>query len=753
MKLYQKPFFRSGLFRALLLLVTALLALGFLACGVGTVYNMAVGSYGTSGTVDFADSPLCSSLVSAQMQQTWHTLIAQVNSTDRHLLPVVTQPPMPMPDSTPTPRLAAQQTIPPTATADASASAGAAPYIPATQMPMSTPVPADSEAVMMITPTPSAAAEDRPVLTDEMRSTILATLTKHLQDVDDEALVFTLYDRHGQPIATSDDTAEDLRTRDTWCLVAYLELNRYGGCSYSLHYGVSLQDQLSWLQAETVSDSTLPVILTASLRTVLPSVNGFAQAEMLHYSSQRVRAALSVAALVFLVAFILALSLLLSAAGRRRADEAFHRSIIDRIPTDLFLCGMGLLSFYTAVLLMESIDGFSRGSYLFGGLVCGLCTIVLILLTLMLLMSISVRIKTKTLWKNSLCALLLRGAGWCIRSIDRLAEAAMQNLRLLWQLLLVAGGYLVLTLYVLATQRDGIAMLWMFLSAVGLLLLCYFAIQLDRLREGAKRMRAGSLSEKIPLAGLYGACRAHAEDLNSLADGLGRAVEARIKSERMKTDLITNVSHDLKTPLTSIVNYVELLKTENLENETAAGYVEVLDRQAQRLKKLTADIVDASKAQSGALNVTLAPTDLAELLRQCIAEYEDRLTAVPLVSVVHAPETLMATADGRLLFRTLDNLLGNAVKYAMPNTRLYLDAYADENRACICLKNISREALNIPADELTARFVRGDASRSTEGSGLGLSIAEDLMRLQGGKLLLTVDGDLFRAVIELPLVQ
>jgi len=218
----------------------------------------------------------------------------------------------------------------------------------------------------------------------------------------------------------------------------------------------------------------------------------------------------------------------------------------------------------------------------------------------------------------------------------------------------------------------------------------------------------------------------------------------------MKTDLITNVSHDLKTPLTSIVNYVELLKAEELQNETAKGYVEVLDRQAQRLKKLTTDIVDASKAQSGALNVTLAPTDLAELLRQGMAEYADRFAAVPLLPVLHAPESLMATADGRLLFRVLDNLLGNAVKYAMPSTRIYLDAFETAETACISVRNISREELNIPAEELTARFVRGDASRATEGSGLGLSIAEDLMRLMGGTLRLTIDGDLFRAEVRLP---
>jgi signal transduction histidine kinase len=225
-----------------------------------------------------------------------------------------------------------------------------------------------------------------------------------------------------------------------------------------------------------------------------------------------------------------------------------------------------------------------------------------------------------------------------------------------------------------------------------------------------------------------------------------KAVNERMKSERFKTELITNVSHDLKTPLTSIVSYVDLLKQEDIDSEKAREYIDVLDRQSQRLKKLTTDLVDASKASSGVLTVNLEQVDLGELLRQSAGEYAERFALGRLEPVLTIPETdTVVTADGRLLWRVLDNLLTNVVKYALPGTRVYMDLTAREGQTVVSVKNISREALNIPAEELMERFVRGDASRSSDGSGLGLSIARSLMELMGGELRLTLDGDLFKA--------
>ena len=224
-----------------------------------------------------------------------------------------------------------------------------------------------------------------------------------------------------------------------------------------------------------------------------------------------------------------------------------------------------------------------------------------------------------------------------------------------------------------------------------------------------------------------------------------------MRSERLKTELITNVSHDLKTPLTSIINYTDLLQREPLPPR-AAEYAAVLARQGEKLKKLTEDLVEASKASAGAMPCHPAAVNLQELAEQALGEYEEKLAAAALTPVVSMPaDGLYALADGRLTWRVLDNLLNNACKYALPGTRLYLDGTVQEHLAVLSVKNISRQPLNVSAEELMERFVRGDAARSSEGSGLGLSIARSLTELQGGRFRLVVDGDLFKAELALPL--
>ena len=230
---------------------------------------------------------------------------------------------------------------------------------------------------------------------------------------------------------------------------------------------------------------------------------------------------------------------------------------------------------------------------------------------------------------------------------------------------------------------------------------------------------------------------------------MNKAVEQRLKSERLKTELITNVSHDIKTPLTSIVSYVDLLKKEEL-SPTAGEYVAVLDRQSRRLKKLTEDLVEASKASTGNIAVQLEPIVVNEIIHQAVGDYDEKLAAGRLEVIVNTYEgNLMALADGRLLWRVLDNLLSNVCKYAMAGTRVYVDLIARDGHVVLSIKNISRDPLNISADELMERFVRGDASRHTEGSGLGLNIAKSFMDLMGGGFALSVDGDLFKAELTL----
>ena len=246
----------------------------------------------------------------------------------------------------------------------------------------------------------------------------------------------------------------------------------------------------------------------------------------------------------------------------------------------------------------------------------------------------------------------------------------------------------------------------------------------------------------------------HAGDLNNIRAGLSRAVDARMKSERLKTELITNVSHDIKTPLTSIVSYVDLLSREELENDKAREYVEVLQRQSARLKKLIDDLMEASKASTGNLPVEKTRCELGVLLEQAAGEYAERLEAAGLTLVTEKPsEPVAVLADGRHLWRIFDNLMNNICKYAQSGTRVYLTLAREGEKAVVTFRNISREQLGVDGQELTERFVRGDSARSTEGSGLGLAIAQSLAELQGAALAVTVDGDLFKVTLRFPAAE
>ena len=328
-----------------------------------------------------------------------------------------------------------------------------------------------------------------------------------------------------------------------------------------------------------------------------------------------------------------------------------------------------------------------------------------------------------------------------------LCEKTLSLLPLTWQWIVV-GGVLALMLPIsFANDSKGWAVLWGLASLTTIL---YGSNCFGRLLEGAKRMRSGDLESKVDDKYLVGCFREFAGELNGLADVAMVAAQNQLKSERMKTELITNVSHDIKTPLTSIINYVDLLEKPHTEEEQKA-YVEVLSRQSQRLKKLIDDLMEMSKASTGNIQVDIAEIDAVEAVTQALGELSDKLTAAGLTPVFHqSEENIMLLADGRLLWRAMSNVLSNAVKYALPGTRLYVDVSATQDKAIISFKNISGAQLNISAEELMERFVRGDCSRNTDGSGLGLNIAKSLMELQKGQLQLLVDGDLFKVTLVFP---
>ena len=359
----------------------------------------------------------------------------------------------------------------------------------------------------------------------------------------------------------------------------------------------------------------------------------------------------------------------------------------------------------------------------------------------LLLRTFTVRIKARCLGKTTL---LCRVVTWTVRTVHDF----IRFLPFTWKIVLGFGAYVIFTFWLIMVGRyDGAFMLmYFFLQLALLLFLSWWAYGYYRLRQGTKTIAGGDLEYQIDTRRMPYDLRLQAEDLNNISAGLSAAVDEKMKSERFKAELITNVSHDLKTPLTSIINYVDLIKREKPQDPTIQKYLEVLDQKSQRLKTLTEDLVEASRASSGNIKLDMADIDIVELVQQTNGEFEEKYAIRHLDIVTTLPnEVILIEADGRRLWRVLENLYNNAFKYAMEGTRVYVGIEDRDSEVVFSIKNVSATPLNISPDELTERFVRGDTSRTTEGSGLGLSIAKDLTQLQGGRFDITIDGDLFKA--------
>ena len=451
-------------------------------------------------------------------------------------------------------------------------------------------------------------------------------------------------------------------------------------------------------------------------------------------------AVLWIAGLSFLLGVLLFL-FLLRAAGYRKNTEEIVPSFVEKIPFDVFTV---LVVAAIAVFMTPLMGGFDWPEILFALIPC----ILLIGLSFLLwCMSFAVRVKLGTLWSG---CLIVRFCRWLWKGLTTL----VRHLPILWKwaLGLAGAAFIDLIFRMNAVWSENRAtffwfLFWLLAAAATL----YAVLAFRRLRLGAKEIASGNLSSTVEEKNLILDFKDHAHDLNHIRDGLNEALEKRLQSERFRTELITNVSHDIKTPLTSIVNYVDLLQKEEPKTEKQQEYLEVLSRQSGKLKKLIEDLIEASKASSGALAVDLQPCDLSVLLDQTAGEYAERLEKAQLELVLQKPDTpVTVMADGRHLWRVFDNLMNNIVKYGLPGTRVYLRLQESGGTAEVSFRNISREPLTMDARELTERFVRGDASRHTEGNGLGLAIAMSLMRLQKGEMDISLDGDLFKVTLRFP---
>ena len=482
------------------------------------------------------------------------------------------------------------------------------------------------------------------------------------------------------------------------------------------------------------------------------------------------------------------------AAGRKPGSEEVHAAGFNCIPLDIYLAGGGLIIFG----LLMAIVRFAEAADLFSQSIQTVCAGVLMAGYAMSLIFVgfcfacAAQFKTPGgyWWRNSVCwrclDLLVKcvkgcfsGCGWLLRKLPKAAAVfwdfllmLLTPLRWLWTQIkktcakigksvnrvysmmpltwqwLLTGFIMVMLLFAALAGRSEMMVVLSLCACVAVVL--YGAYCFGILLESAKRMGKGDLDTKVDDKYLIGAFKSFAGDLNDLAGVAVVAAQKQLKSERMKTELITNVSHDIKTPLTSIINYVDLLQKPHTQEEEKT-YLEVLNRQSQRLKKLIEDLMEMSKASTGNLTADITKLDAVESVNQALGEFADKLEKAQLTPVFRHPEESVAMmADGRLAWRVLSNLLSNTVKYALPGTRVYIDVMALEGKVIISLKNISRDELNVDADELMERFVRGDDSRNTEGSGLGLNIAKTLMELQKGQLQLLVDGDLFKVTLIFP---
>lgn len=463
---------------------------------------------------------------------------------------------------------------------------------------------------------------------------------------------------------------------------------------------------------------------------------------------------------LFLISFIW----LMCSAGHRRGQEGIAPGVLTSIYLDVLTAFFGAVALVILMVVFGVCDNLVPS--VVGDAVLYLETLVVggtveVVWCTIYLRELALRMKLGRWWQHSLvyavCRLLLRAVRKLAHVTGRLLME-LPDIPNIWQVVGIQVFLLLCELVgILMWGESELFFCWLLEKLILVPVVLYCAIAFWRLQKGSARLAQGNLSEKLDTRQLLFGFKKHGENLNRIGDGISRAVEQRLQSERLKTELITNVSHDIKTPLTSIINYADLLGNAAaggaVEEQQLQEYSEVLLRQSRRLKKLLDDLVDASKATTGNLEVNSEPCELGVLLTQVEGEYESRLAEKELALHVRRPEEeVRILADGRHLWRVFDNLMNNICKYAQEGSRVYLNLEQQGNVVEIVFRNMSKYELNVSPKELEERFVRGDASRHMEGSGLGLSIAKSLVELQNGSMEILTDGDLFKVVLKFPVL-
>lgn len=431
------------------------------------------------------------------------------------------------------------------------------------------------------------------------------------------------------------------------------------------------------------------------------------------------------------------------AIGHKEGTEEIDLNSIDNIPYEIVAMScLIIISIFLSVLV--SIGEAINYMILFVEIIC-----YFVCYAACAIMGVTTikRIKAKQFWRSFLTYKIIQ---WCWdktkKLLDTMKQKATGSKKIFWYYIF----FLVISVLIMSLFRGGIAILLLGAFWIGSYYqIKKYGIEQDKIKNALKNIYEGKTDIRLNEEELTGVLKEMAIYVNDIAGGFRNAIQENLKSERLKTELITNVSHDIKTPLTSIINYVDLLKKEEIPNEKIKEYIEILNQKSQRLKKLTEDLVEASKVSSGNVKLEIEEIDIKELLNQTIGEFKDKFENKKLKIEMRMPESpSKIKADNRYMYRVIENLFSNITKYALDGSRVYIDIKENNQLISICIKNISKDKLNISSDELMQRFVRGDKSRYTEGSGLGLSIAKSLTQLQGGKFNITIDGDLFRVDME-----